>query len=172
MIAERSAHRLFAFVAYGAVLMAGVSLGLSWGSYPPQLTAALVVLVIAVAISENFSLDLAPGTISLGFPLTIAAIVLLGPTAAALVSAVGAVSFIDVRRGKPAAVILYNLSGFVLVTLAAGWAYLWTGGRVLLGAGGPAPFGAADFPVLLLPMVVVALVSVLGNVLFTSVGEP
>ena len=158
------------FVVAVALIAAIVALVLTLRAYPLELSASLVVLILAVAVSENYSLEFGPGMVSLGFPLTIAAIVLLGPSGAAVVAAVGAVSISEIRRGKPILIILYNLSCFVLVALAASWAYLWSGGRVLLTPTGVVPFQASDLPAALVPLIVVALVSVLGNVLFTSFG--
>jgi hypothetical protein len=164
---DQSTHRLFSIAAAVASVLAFAALAVSWRMYPPSLTPALVVLVAAVAVSENFALDLGTGTISLGFPLAVAAVVLLGPTPAAIVAAAGAV---EVRRGVRTSTVLYNMSSFIIVTLTAGWAYIWTGGRVLLEAGVATPFHAADFPAVLLPLLVVVVVSVTGNVLFTSAG--
>jgi HD domain len=170
LVRIQSTHRFFAYAVTVVSLAAAGALVASWRDYPPQVNAAFVVLVLAVAVSENFDLELGKATVSLGFPLTVAAVVLLGPTSAALVAVPVAVSVSDVRRGTPPLAILYNLSSFVLVTLAAGWAYLWTGGRILLSGAGAVPFNAADFPQVLLPLLVVIVVSVAGNVLFVSAG--
>lgn len=170
MSAERSTHRLFASVVIVAFGLAAVAFVFSWRADPLVVSAALVLLVFAVAVSENFSLEFGASSISLSFPLTIAGVILLGPTASALVAAAGAVSVSDIRRGKPLLKLAYNLACFVLVTLAAAWAYLLAGGRVLLAAPGAQPFRAAELPGALVPLLVVAVVSVIGNVAFVSVG--
>ncbi len=95
----------------------------------------LPVLVFgAVAfLSESFSVEL-PGTaaMSVGFVSIIAAIVLCGPSGAAVVAACGAITPADVRAVTSKLVLLVNLDTYIVASVAAGWVYVWTGGRPLL----------------------------------------
>ena len=142
-----------------------------WQTYPPQLSVQAALLVVAVLISENFSFSIEPYSVSLAFPLGVASALLCGPTVSCLVAAVSATSYGEVRQGKPFSVVSFNLAQLVLSTGLAAAAYVRLGGRVL----GSSPLGsraleAADFPRVLLPLVAMAAIAVLGNMLITAVG--
>ena len=168
----RRPSRPFVVLSSIVVVLGAAGLVLSWRVLPPQLSVPLALLALAVILSDNYALKLTYYTMSLAYPMTVAAIVLAGPTGAALVVALTAINFADLRDRTPPSVMLYNLGELVSVTLAAGWAYLSLGGRLL----GPTstlaaqPFKAGDFPSILVPFIVVALVCTLGNLALMGLG--
>ncbi len=167
------AHRLL-FVYVGAVcLVALAALAASWLEAPPVWSLAFLLLLAAVVVSENFALAFPTGaSISIAFPLTIAAVVLLGPTTGALVGAGDSLSFAELRS-KPPSRIAYNTASVVLVSLATGWSYIFAGGtpmvRVNAGVVTFEPFTASTFASQLVPMLTAAVVAAVGNVLLTSI---
>jgi len=164
--------RPFRFLAYALFALAVSGMVFSWRALPPQASIPLVLLAIAAVLSENYALALPSYTVSLAYPLTVAAILLAGPTSAAFVAALTAISIADFRAKTSLSAMIFNLAELVLVTLAAGWSYLALGGRTLLtaGLGSGQPLSNGDFPKMLLPLVVVALVCTLGNVLILALG--
>ena len=164
--------RSFRVLSTVVFVLGAAGLAYSLRIMPPQASIPLALLVLAALLSENYALELSRYTISLAYPLTVAAIVLAGPTSAAIVAALTAVSIGEFRAKTPPSVMLFNLGELVVVTLAAGWTYLALGGRTLLSGGLAAghPMSAADFPQMLLPLVAVALVCTLGNVAIMAVG--
>lgn len=158
--------RPFRILAY--VVFASSMFGLvwSWRELPPQPSVAVVLLAMGAVLSVNYAMYLERYNISLTYPLTVAAIVLAGPTAAAIIAALSAVTVVDVRSKTPLTAMMFNVGELVLVTLAAGWAYLaLSQGRLLDGGLGPGhPFVAGDFPRILAPLLAVALICTFGNV--------
>ena len=142
-----------------------------WSRYPPQLSLQAFLLIAAMLLSENFALSIEPYQLSLSFPLGIASAVLCGPTVACIVAASSEISNRELRQGKPPSVVLFNLAEVVLSTGFAAAMYVRLGGRVLqASAVYSKPLNAADFPQILLPLVVMALLSVFGNMLLTAGG--
>jgi len=164
--------RPFGVLSFAVALLGAAGFGLSLRIFPLQVSTPLVLLALAAVLSENYALDLTNYTISLAYPMTVAAIVFAGPTGAALVVAVTAINVGDFRNRTAPSVMLFNIGELVSVTLLAGWAYVVLGGRIL----GPTselsvqPFRAGDFPGILVPFVVVALVCTFGNLAMMGVG--
>ena len=148
--------------------------GFLWSLHelPPHLSVSLVLLALAAVLSENYALYLERYHISLTYPLTVAAIVLAGPTAAAVIAGLSAITLMDIRTKTPLSAMLFNLGELVLVTLMAGWTYLALGGRTLLASGFATgqPLSATDFPGVLVPLMAVAVVCTLGNVAIMALG--
>jgi putative nucleotidyltransferase with HDIG domain len=170
---ERTAHRLLLVYLASIYVIALVSLALSWRFNAPVWSVAFLLLFVAVVVSENFALAFPTGaSISIAFPLTIAAVVLLGPTSAALIGAGDSLSLTELRA-KPISRIAYNTASVVLVTLATGWTYVLAGGAPMVRMQGEAitfqPFTAASFAAQIVPMVAAAVVAAVGNVVLTSV---
>ena len=136
------------------------------------MSVSLVLLALAAVLSENYALYLERYHISLTYPLTVAAIILGGPTAAAVIAALSAVTLMDIRTKIAPSAMLFNLGQLVVVTLMAGWTYLALGGRILLGGGFASgqPLSVGDFPEILIPLVAVAMVCTLGNVAIMAIG--
>lgn len=176
MTESRATHRFLSAYMWGVYISALMFLLLSWLKAPPVWSWALVLLLIGVVVSENFSLAFPSGaSISIAFPLTIAAIALLGPTSAAVVAAGDSLSLAEIRSKKPVGRILFNTSSVVLVTLAAGWTYVTAGGAPMArvtaaGAVSFEPFTAEAFAAQIVPMLAAAAVSAFGNVILVSLA--
>jgi len=162
--------RLFRYLAAFVMVFGVLLLAISWRAIPPALGWQLALVAIAAVLSENYALSLSKFTVSLAYPLTIAATVLAGPTAGALVAGMSAVSWSEIVSQKRASVLAFNLGQLPLVTVIGGWVYLGLGGRLLLGTGGGEPLGSSDFPQILIPLTALALTCALGNIALTSLA--
>lgn len=159
------------FLAF-SVLMLGAASAMLSATLPRQtlsFTAGLALLAIAAFVSENYALAVKGYNISLGFPLTMSAVLLQGPLAAVLVAVASGVKIDDIKDGTRPIVVVYNVSQLAVISIAAGWSYLAMGGRTLV-TNVASPLVAADFPRVLLPLLVAAVVCALGNVLLASIG--
>ena len=163
--------RPFRVLASVILVLSVVGLAVSWRVLPPQATLtsprsllALVLLALAAVLSENYALALPRYTISLAYPLTVAAIVLAGPTNAAIVAALTAVSIGDFKAKTAPSAMVFNLGELILVTLAAGWTFWALRDLVVFGS------GQDQFPGILLPLAAMALVCTLGNVAIMALG--
>ena len=163
--------RPFRVLAAVVLILSVVSLAFSWRVLPPQATLAsprallaLVLLALAAVLSENYALALPRYTISLAYPLTVAAIVLAGPTNAAIVAALTAVSIGDFKAKTAPSAMVFNLGELILVTLAAGWTFWALRDLVVFGS------GQDQFPGILLPLAAMAIVCTLGNVAIMALG--
>jgi len=166
--------RPFRILAFSVLLVSIIALAFSWYVVPlqetlatPSALVAVILLALAAVLSENYALALPRYTISLAYPLTVAAIVIAGPTAAAIVAALTAVSIFDFKAKTAPSAMLFNLGELVLVTLAAGWTF-W-GLRYLMAGGPSAPLSLYS-PWILVPLVAMALVCTLGNVAIMALG--
>ena len=97
---------------------------------------AFALILGAMFVSEYLAVALPDGpTVSLSYPLSVAAIVLFGPAWAALVTAVSALpSLLDKERPEIWRFIM-NTAQTVLSTVVAGLLFLWLGG-IPLAVGG------------------------------------
>ena len=161
--------RPFSILSYTILTLGVVCLALSWRAAPPSALIPVVLLAIAAVLSENYALALPTYTVSLAYPLTIAALVLDGPTSAAIVAVVTAVSVADIRDKTAPSVMRFNVGQLLLVPLAGGWCYLALGGPLLLQPSfiQGAPITA---PQLLLPLIAAALICAVGNVAATALA--
>lgn len=163
--------RPFSLMSVALVVAGAMVFGMSWASMPVRGSAAMILLVSAAILSENFALSIPGYSVSLAFPLTMSAMVLCGPTAAAVVAASAAVNYADIRRRLAAPVIGFNLGQLVLSAVASGWVYVWLGGSVLFDKNGSAhALDASSFPRVLVPLISCALVCAVFNMSLTSVG--
>jgi hypothetical protein len=160
--------RPFSILSYTILSLGVVCLALSWRVEAPSAFIPVVLLAIAAVLSENYALALPTYTVSLAYPLTIAALVLDGPTSAAIVAVVTAVSVADIRDKTAPSVMRFNVGQLLLVPLAGGWCYLALGGPLLLQPSSTAePITA---PQLLLPLIAAALICAIGNVAATALA--
>jgi len=136
----------------------------------------LFLLLAGTVIAESLSFDLpGSGTNSLAYPLSLASVILLGPTAGGMVVVLSAVSIADIRQRKPISVVAFNIGQLLVSTVVSGWAYLAVGGRILISGGSLEPYvgsplQAAEFPDILVPMLAFALLSFVMNALLVSTG--
>lgn len=170
-VSQERLPRPFSLVSAALVVAGATVFGMSWVSMPARGPAAMILLVAAAILSENFALSISGYSVSLAFPLTMSAIVLCGPTAAGVVAASAAVNYADIRRRLAAPVIGFNLGQLVISAVASGWVYIWMGGSVLFDRNGSAhALDATAFPWVLVPLISCALVCAASNMSLTSVG--
>ena len=157
-----------------ALVVGALGVGLlvaAWVASPPQLTIQIALLGAAALLSENFSLSLPRYSVSLAYPLTIAAIVLTHSATAAMVAALSAITFKDLRASTPPSVMFFNLGQLLTVTIAGSWVYAQLGGQPLLGFWSThSRNGVGDISMLMLPLTALALVCVLGNMGVTGLA--
>ncbi len=130
----------------------------------------LLLIALVALISENTRPIIGRFGLSLGLPMTMAAMLLLGPTAAAFVGGIPALSPSTFRSRRGLATTAYNMGQFVVTSLATGWLYLAMGGRILVSDGVTTPLAPADFPSILVPLAGAAIVCALGNAILASLG--
>lgn len=126
------------------------AIALTWSlahAHTPGRWAPVVALVVVSLVTENnaFELPLA-GSVSLSFAVTFAALLYAGPLAAAICAVSGAITFQEVREGKPAWILAFNVGQLALSAGAAGLTYVALGGKPLADGLGAvaAPFPAAS----------------------------
>jgi HD-GYP domain-containing protein (c-di-GMP phosphodiesterase class II) len=139
---------------------------------PVHWSFALFVLALATLVAENAAVALPRGvTSSLSFSMSVAANVLLGPTAAGLVALCSGVSLDDLRSRVPPLVLLFNIGQVLGAHITAGWIYLALGGRTLSVQGEAfRPLNHVDLPEVLVPLALLA-VSAFGiNALLVTMG--
>lgn len=139
---------------------------------PLQWTAAFFVLATATLVAENAAVTLPRGaTTSLSFSMSIAANVLLGPTASGFVALCSGISLDDLRSHVSPLVLVFNMGQVLVAHVAAGWIYLALGGRTLIDSAGTAtPITYAELPSLLLPLAVLAIFAFGANAVFVTLG--
>lgn len=108
------------------VLVLGMSLGTAarWG----EILFFIAVTLIAEALPVETPLG-AGTTVSASFGLIYATIITFGPTGAALIAAIGTVSFRDLKE-KPWYRNLFNMAQLAICTYLAGEIYIHLGGAV------------------------------------------
>jgi putative nucleotidyltransferase with HDIG domain len=169
----RTSHapRSFELLSMVLVLGALALLGVSWGAHPFTITVQLALVVAGAFVGELFSFEVAGVTVSLAYPLVICALVLGGPSAAAIAAASTAFTVEEFRRNRPVSVVAFNFGQLVVSSCLGGWTYLALGARVLQSpAGSVTSLTPADFPAALYGIVGAALVYGAMNVGLVSVG--
>ncbi|WP_214110803.1 HD-GYP domain-containing protein [Acrocarpospora catenulata] len=139
---------------------AGVLLARSASAYDRLDWSSLLVLALLFLVCESVPtlLSVRQAAVSVSFSAALAAVVLVGPQAAALVAATAVLS---VRPGLPMVKRLFNGAQFAVCAYVAGLAFQWAGGRVGLPEMG-------DFPALILPYGAATAVFVGSNVVLTG----
>lgn len=153
---------------------------LAGSATPWPAVALLALLYLGCESARNlpFLGRRVPEGIGCFFPVVMAAVFLLPPSAAALVAVPGALAQAVVQR--PAGVRrIWHAAQQATAAWAAGWAYGLLGGREALTGGGTGPADrVADFPYAMLPAAVAAVVFCLvltaldGAVLAAAEGRP
>lgn len=170
-MSQRAPYR-FHLAASATCVLGVVALAASGVWLPPHWGLALLVLVLATLLAENMAVPLHRGlTTSLSFSMSVAANILLGPTAAGIVSLCGALNLEDIRNRVPPTVVLFNAGQVTLAQVLAGWAYLQSGGRTLLGEGlFFVPIATDEVLSLVFPIALLALVAFGVNTVMVAVG--
>lgn len=154
------------FVAYSSfVCAAALAVAIPTLAVAPPLQPWLVVLlVVSAVLAELLAFELPNGTsTSLGFSLTVAATVLMGPAAAGLVAAASGISLSDFRERRPLAIPAFNFGQLILVSISAAWVYVLCGGPVLYAGFTPHPVTVAEMPRFLFAAFASITVATLGN---------
>lgn len=154
------------FLAFASSVAAVAAAGLwfSWmaGQTIP-LNATMATLAVAILVSELLVVELPDGgSISLTYPLFVCAIVLVGPTAAGALAVVSMAPSLFITPRMTPSRMLGNLGQLILTVLIPGWAYLAMaplGARLL----SVRPIGAGDFPGMLAPLLIAAMLGVFVN---------
>jgi len=162
-----NSRRLFMFYCLLVSFLACGALALSWKAWPPAALPVVGLLVVASVLAENLAVNLPTGSsASISYPLSLAAILLGGPTSGAIVAAFSAVNLADIRNRKKPTVVVFNIAQLVLTSLVAGSLYLTLGGRILLNR----PLTVEELPASLLPVAALVAVSFLLNVVLVGIG--
>jgi hypothetical protein len=153
----------------------------SWAAYPVSQDVTLLVLVAVAIVADLATLTFLRGAdIATSFPMTIACLVLFGPTAAAVLSALVAV-VTDLARfdrtrssGESASAMksIFNASQVALGVLAGGWTYVALGGPVVASSRAVAavPDSAfANWSAFVLPLLAASVAVVAVNVVLIVV---
>lgn len=144
---------------------------ISWASRPVSWSLQLALVALSAAVLELFASKLPNFTISLTYPLTMCAVVLGGPSACAIVTAVSAVVIAWLERDRARSILLYNFVQTVLIACLTGWAYVALGGRILAAEGGKfVVLSSGDFPKILYGMLAATFVACVMNIILLSIG--
>lgn len=134
-------------VAFGALAF------MDWGpllAMSGRHQAGLVLLILLGLVSESMSLRTASksgsGTFTITFIPLLTSVLLFGPsTAAAFMVVAGSLGQFAVHR-KSFLKGIFNVSQYLVATVAAGMAYSWMGGRAMVPDGGSAALLASLLP--------------------------
>jgi putative nucleotidyltransferase with HDIG domain len=167
LVSERAPRHIFAGAS--VVFIAGLaSLVLAFRDFPIAAPLPVAILAIAAILAELTAVELPRGgSTSLAFPLSIAASILAGPSAAGLVAVCTAVGLNDFQPNRPKYKVLFNFGQLSLSAVASGYAYVYLGGRVFYQAGGAA-FTSDDFPAALLSLLALGIVAFSVNTALLS----
>jgi HD-GYP domain-containing protein (c-di-GMP phosphodiesterase class II) len=145
---------------------------MAWTVGRHAVTLPLLLLVAATLLSENFAFSLPDYSVSLSYPLAMAAIVVGGPAAAGLVAAMAATNYREIRAHRPLVFILFNFGQASFVWTTGAYLYVHLGGSVLSWTADGTLKGlqSGDFPKVLLPMLVAAVYCAAGNIFLTSLA--
>lgn len=166
-----SVRRRFAIFSYVLFAVSAVCLAITHGAQPLKVSPQWVLLLAVALVSENFAVALPGYSLSIVYPLTIAAAITCGPAAAAVVAGATAVNLHEVKARLPGEIMLFNFGQLVLATLACSWVYLAMGGGLLLSDEGLAvPLSSSDFPRALLPLTGMIVMGAIANVALTAAG--
>jgi putative nucleotidyltransferase with HDIG domain len=162
--------RPFVLITLVVVSIGVGSLVAAWVEAPPQLGVPLLLLLLAILLSENYAFALPDYSVSLSYPLAMAAVVLGGPAAAGLVASASFTNYREIRARRSPAFLAFNLGQMSLVGTSGAYLFQLLGGRFMLSSqhAGLLPFRSADFPHILLPMMLVAVWCAAGNMLLTA----
>lgn len=161
-----STDRRFRLYAGGVFILGTAAFAVSVNRTGMTASPLLGVMVLAVVVAEALEVRLGEGSIALSYPLSVATLALLGPSAG---GAVAAACMLPALL-KPAEIrvdrYFFNLGQLVLCSLLAGWVYLGIGGRLLVAG----PLGPGDFPRAGVAASALVATGVLTNFMLVSIG--
>jgi putative nucleotidyltransferase with HDIG domain len=170
-------HRSLRFSLYAVALaaMAIALLTLSWRVVHPVLDPGVVAMALLVVAAEVLAVALPnQGAVSLGYPISMAAVLVFGPATGGLIAAGGALSSVRPKGELWIPKTIFNMSQLAVSATLAGLVYGYS--RTLL-AGQPwanvtpvfgHPFSGHDFPAIVIPALALVAVGVFSN--FALIG--
>lgn len=114
------------FFVYACVTggIAAACLLVSARNAPIVITPVLPFLLLVTVIAENLAVDMpSGGSASISYPMSLATIILMGPTAGAVVAAFSGFNLNDLRRRRSWSLVLFNVAQLVVSAVLSGWAY-------------------------------------------------
>jgi putative nucleotidyltransferase with HDIG domain len=156
--------RLRAFVG-SVFLLAIVALPATIHYRPVAFSWALAALVIVGTAADFLAVQVASVDVSISYPVCAAAILLFGPTAGGLACGLSAIPGAFTIKERPVLKGLLNFGQLTLAGLAAGWAYVGSGGRALALA----PLHTSEIPGLLIPLFLLAVAYFVVNTTIVGV---
>lgn len=121
--------------SYFTFVVAAVLFVTQWSAYRVDFWMVGIFVVLTQA-AERFSYPLrGGGTVSLAFPVGLAAMLSGGATSAMIVAAASAVTYSDIAARKPPHAIVFNISQLVISAILASKLYVAVGGHPLSIAG-------------------------------------
>jgi len=171
MASNAAVPRPFVVLSLCLLALAFTAFYFAVSTYGIQLGFYLLLIVVVAVISENTAPIIGGYGVSLALPLTMTAMLLQGPAAAAFVAGFSALKPETFREWRGFTITMYNMAQFMLAALATGAVYLAAGGRTLIAGGVTTPLSVAgDFPYILVPLAVAAVTCALCNLVLVSVG--
>lgn len=169
MTSEKKTHAPRSFVLFAWVaLFAGVALQyLSLGALPVGITPELLLVIAAAAVTENYAFRYGTYSVSLAFPMVVAAMTIAGPAGAGLAAAVSSTNLPDLRSGRPLSYTVFNVGQVLFSACLGGWVYVWLGGTLMQFTGSNPTF----VPLTLAAVVAAGAVYSLANMCLTAMGS-
>ncbi len=167
-MAEESIHPPRPFVLFALLMVisgAGMLL-VSARFYPVELSPRLLLVVAAATVMENFALRDTNYSVSLSFPMAIAAMTIAGPVGAGLAALASFTNLQDVRERRPVSLVSGNAGQLLVSYCSGGLVYAFLGGPVRDGL----QSGTASVPHALTAIVVAAAVTSSVNILIVGTG--
>jgi putative nucleotidyltransferase with HDIG domain len=161
---DSSNDRRFSAYVVAVTAVAVAAFLVSQSTHPLSASVLLLALAVLTVGAEALAVMLPAGSISLAYPLAMATVVLLGPTAGAVVTGLAALPHLRDKQRLPAELFVFNVSQSMLAALCSGWAYLGLGGRLLAGS---RP-GVSDLSHLVLPVLALAITGVVLNFMLVA----
>lgn len=162
--------RSFTYFAVVIALMGTACLGLALVAHPINFTLEIVLLIVATVLAENFALRLPSYSVSLSFPLIVAAMALAGPAGGGLIAAFSSTNYDELRARRAWPAIAFNFGQVVTAAVLGGWFYiLVVGGAMTDSTGAARPLTeAGEVPIALAATVAAAMVYSAINMALTA----
>lgn len=162
--------RPFALLAILVFFAGAVTLSRFLLKDPAVYDPELALVVAAAALSESYALRLKMFTVSIAFPLVVAAVVIWGPVGGGIVAAASFTNIQEIRSRRHFTALAFNFGQLALAGCAAGVAYVATGAPHLQLSGTPALPAPGWLPAVFVGVVVGATVFWLFNTMFLAAG--
>lgn len=144
------------------ILVAAVVVAAALLAFPVNDVTAVLVLGVLAFLAETMAFQLPlSGSVSLGFAMGFAAMLYDGPAAACIVALLGSISLQDIKTKRPWLVQIFNSAQLALSILASATAYTVLGGRPFAWTPNLEVLGAADLVAALTAAIVFWIVNVL-----------